>query len=513
MSALPLITPLDSHNQTLVDNVHPAQWQNPTPPGRYNLVVVGAGSAGLISAAVAAGLGARVALIERHLLGGDCLNVGCVPSKGVIRASRMVAEARRAASELGLPLADDAQADFGLAMERMRRIRAQISHEDAALRYRDELGVEVFIGDAKFTGPGSVEVDGTRLDFAKAVIATGARAMALPIEGLAETGYLSNETLFNLTERPRRLGVIGAGPIGCEMAQAFRRLGSEVAVLHADAHVLPREDPDAAAILEQQLEAEGIRCVANARITKVERQGDVRVVHFTKPDGGSDRIEVDEILLGVGRAPNVEGLGLEAAGVRYDAARGVEVDDFLRTSNRRIYAAGDICMAWKFTHAADAAAKIVVQNALFAVGPIGRARLSNLVMPWCTYTDPEIAHVGLYAAEAEAAGVAINTYKVPLRDVNRAVADGEDEGFVKVHVKRGSDQIVGATIVASHAGEMISEVTLAIVNKIGLGKLLNVIHPYPTQAEGIKRTAGLYTRERATPTLKKWLERFMALRR
>jgi pyruvate/2-oxoglutarate dehydrogenase complex dihydrolipoamide dehydrogenase (E3) component len=513
MSALPQLIPLDAHNQTLLNNVHPAGWQNPTPSGRYNLVVVGAGSAGLITAAIAAGLGARVALIERHLLGGDCLNVGCVPSKGVIRASRMVAEARRAASEIGLPLADDAQADFGLAMERMRRIRAQISHEDAALRYRDELGVEVFIGDAKFTSPRSVEVGGTRLDFAKAVIATGARATALPIEGLAEAGYLTNETLFNLTEGPRRLGVIGAGPIGCEMAQAFRRLGSEVVVLHADAHVLPREDPDAAAILEQQLENEGIRCIANARIASVERQGDVRVVHFANPDGGSDRIEVDEILLGVGRAPNVDGLGLEAAGVRYDAARGVTVDDFLRTTNPRIYAAGDICMAWKFTHAADAAAKIVVQNALFAVGPVGRARLSNLVMPWCTYTDPEIAHVGLYAAEAEAAGVDIDTYKVPLRDVNRAVADGEDEGFVKVHVKRGSDEIMGATIVASHAGEMISEVTLAIVNKIGLGKLLNVIHPYPTQAEGIKRTASLYTRERATPTLKKWLGRFMALRR
>ena len=297
------------------------------------------------------------------------------------------------------------------------------------------------------------------------------------------------------------------------MAQAFRRLGSEVVVLHADAHVLPREDPDAAAILEATLEREGVRCIANARIARVERQGDTRSLHFSHPDGGSERIEVDEILLGVGRAPNVEGLGLEAAGVRYDAARGVAVDDFLRTSNPRIFAAGDICMAWKFTHAADAAAKIVVRNALFALGPIGRARLSSLVMPWCTNTDPEIAHVGLYPREAEAAGIDIRTYKVPLHEVNRAVADGEDEGFVKVHVKQGSDEIVGATLVAAHAGEMISEVTLAMVNKIGLGKFLDVIHPYPTQAEGIKRTAGLYTRERATPTLKKWLGRFMALRR
>jgi pyruvate/2-oxoglutarate dehydrogenase complex dihydrolipoamide dehydrogenase (E3) component len=472
-------------------------------------VVIGGGTAGLITAAIGAGLGAKVALVERHLLGGDCLNVGCVPSKSVIRASRMVAEARRAEKEIGLALADGAQADFGAAMERMRRIRAQISHDDSAARYRDELGVDVFLGDARFASRDTVEVAGATLRFKKAVIATGARAIALPIEGIEETGYCTNETIFNLTERPRRLGVIGAGPIGCELAQAFRRLGCEVTVLHADPHILPREDEDAAAIIEARFAAEGIRVVNGCKIERVERDGAAKAIRFVSRDGRAERIVIDELLLGVGRAPNVEGLELETVGVRYDAKRGVYVNDYLQTTNKRIYAAGDICMAWKFTHAADAAAKIVVQNALFA----RTKKLSSLVMPWCTYTDPEVAHVGLYPEEAKNRGVALDTYHVPLSQVNRAVTDGEEEGFVRVHTKQGSGEILGATIVAAHAGEMISEVTLAIIAKLGLGKFLDVIHPYPTQAEGIKRAAGLYTRTRATPTVKKWLARYMALRR
>ncbi len=509
MFEAPPVAPMDAHNQTLVQNVHPPAWCNPEPAGRYNLVVIGAGSAGLITSAIAAGLGAKVALVERHHLGGDCLNVGCVPSKGVIRASRMVAEARRAQKEIGLALAPGAQADFGAAMERMRRIRAQISHEDAAARYRDELGVDVFLGHACFASRDTVEVGGAALRFKKAVIATGARAIALPIEGIETAGYLTNETIFNLTSRPRRFGVIGAGPIGCEMAQAFRRLGCEVIVLHAAAHILPREDEDAARLVEARFEAEGIRIVNGCKIERVQKDGDAKAIHFMPSSGRGERVVVDELLLGVGRAPNVERLGLETVGVRYDAARGVYVNGYLQTSNPRIYAAGDICMTWKFTHAADAAAKIVVQNALFA----RTKKLSSLVMPWCTYTDPEVAHVGWYPHEARTAGVELDTYHVPLAQVNRAVADGEDEGFVRVHTRKGTGEILGATIVAAHAGEMISEITLAIVAKLGLGKILDVIHPYPTQAEGIKRAAGLYTRTRATPGVKKWLSRWMALRR
>jgi pyruvate/2-oxoglutarate dehydrogenase complex dihydrolipoamide dehydrogenase (E3) component len=502
------IEPQDDHNRKLVANVHPADWRNPTPSGRYNLVVVGAGSAGLITSALAAGLGARVALVERHLLGGDCLNVGCVPSKGVIRASRLVAEARRAAA-LGLPVAPDATVDFGAAMERMRRLRARISDEDAAARYRDELGVDVYLGDATFSGPGSVAVGDVRLDFRKAVVATGGRAAAPPIEGLAAAGYRTNETLFELTERPRRLGVIGSGPIGAEMAQAFRRLGCAVTVFDQAEHILPREDADAAGIVEERLRAEGVELVLGCAVERVEARGGEKWIRAVTAGGAAREIAVDEILVATGRLPNVESLGLEAAGVDFDARRGVRVNDYLQTSNKRIYAAGDVCMDWKFTHAADAAAKIVVQNALF----LRTRKLSSLVMPWCTYTDPEVAHVGLYAHEAEARGIAVDTFSVPLAQVNRAVADGEEDGFVKVHVEQGKGRILGATIVAAHAGEMISEITLAMVGKLGLSAILNTIHPYPTQAEGIKRAAGAYARSRLTPRTARWLARFMALRR
>ena len=505
----PEITPLDQHNRTLLGNVSPADWKNPQPAERYNLVIVGGGSAGLITSAIAAGLGARVALVEGHHLGGDCLNVGCVPSKGVIRASRMLAEAQRAKRELGLPLADGAQPDFGLAMQRMRRIRAQISREDAAARYRDELGVDVFMGQASFVDSQTLEVGGQRLKFKKAVIATGARAARLPIPGLEEAGYLTNESVFNLTERPRRLGVIGAGPIGSELAQAFRRLGCEVSVVHADSHILPREDEDAAEIVQARFAQEGISLLHSCKIERIEANGIDKLIHFRRPDGELRSLAVDEILVGVGRAANVEGLNLDAVGVAHDARKGVHVDDHLRTTNRRIFAAGDVCMNWKFTHAADAAAKIVVQNALF----FPTKKLSSLVMPWCTYTDPEIAHVGVYAHEASERGIEIDSFEIPLREVNRAVTDGEDEGFVKIHVKKGSDRILGATIVAAHAGEMISEVTLAMVGKLGLGTFLNVIHPYPTQAEGIKRAAGAWVRTRATPLVMGILGRWMALRR
>jgi pyruvate/2-oxoglutarate dehydrogenase complex dihydrolipoamide dehydrogenase (E3) component len=421
----------------------------------------------------------------------------------------MVAEARRASEELGLTLASGGEVDFATVMARMRRIRARISEEDAAARYRDELGVDVFLGDARFDGRDAVLVDGARLLFKKAVIATGARAAAPAIEGLAEAGYRTNETIFALTSRPRRLGVIGGGPLGSELAQAFARLGCEVVIFDRADHILPREDADAAEIVQRTLTAEGVRLVLGCAIDEVEARGGEKRIRATGADGAAMEIAVDEILVAMGRDPNVADLGLEAAGVDFDPRRGVHVDDTLRTSNSRIFGAGDVCMDWKFTHAADAAAKIAVQNALF----FGRKKLSALVMPWCTYTDPEVAHVGLYAREAEERGIAVDTYRVPLCEVNRAVTDGEEDGFVKIHVERGRDRIVGATIVASHAGEMISEVTLAMVGKLGLGTLLNVIHPYPTQAEGIKRAAGAYTRTRLTPRLKKLLEHWMALRR
>ncbi len=502
------IRPADAHNEALVANVHPADWRNPIPEGRYNLVVIGAGSAGLISAAIAAGLGARVALVERHLMGGDCLNVGCVPSKSLIRSARAIAQARHAGA-FGLRGCDFPEADFGAVMERLRQIRARISREDSARRYRDELGVDVFLGEARFAGPDAVEVDGAKLRFAKAVIATGARAAIPAIEGLEEAGYLTNETVFELTARPERLGVIGGGPIGAELAQAFVRLGCAVTLIGHAPQLLPKEDADAAGLVRDQFAREGIATLLGCEPTRVESIDAAKRIHVVTADGERKAVDVDAILVAAGRAPNVEGLRLEAAGVAFDPRRGVHVNDYLQTRNPNVYAAGDIAMAWKFTHAADAAAKIAVRNALF----LRTAKLSSLVMPWCTYTDPEVAHVGLHEREAAASGVELATFAAPMSEVNRAVIDGEDAGFVKIHVAKGSDRILGATIVASHAGEMIGEVTLAMANKLGLGTILSTIHPYPTQAEALKRAASAHARSRLTPRVARILERFMAWRR
>ena len=496
--------PEDEHNRTLVSNVHPPDWKNPDPAPCYNLLVIGAGTAGLVTAAGAAALGAKVALVERHLFGGDCLNMGCVPSKSVIRASRVIAELKLART-LGAPIPMDAQADFATVMERMRRIRALISHHDSVRRFQ-ELGIDVFLGEGRFAAPDSLEVAGKRFRFKKAVIATGARAAVPLIEGLKETGYLTNETVFNLTERPDRLLVMGGGPIGCELAQAFCRLGSQVTIVEMAPQFLTREDPDAAQTLARAFERDGIDVRLNSRVKRIVNSGEENQVHL-ESNGKEFVVETDTILVGVGRAPNVEGLGLEAAGVKYDSKAGVHVNDRLQTTNPRIYAAGDICLAHKFTHTADATARIVIQNSLF----LGRKKWTTLTIPWCTYTDPEIAHVGMYEAEARAKGIAVDTFQIPMSEVDRAIADGEEEGFVKIHVRKGADRILGATIVARHAGEMISEITLAMVHGIGLGSITNVIHPYPTQAEAIKKVADSYNRTRLTPFVKGLLSRWLNL--
>jgi pyruvate/2-oxoglutarate dehydrogenase complex dihydrolipoamide dehydrogenase (E3) component len=509
MTSAPAVEPSDEPNRELVANVHPADWQNPDPAERYHLVVVGAGTGGLVTAAVASGLGARVALVERHLMGGDCLNVGCVPSKAVIRAGRWAADARRA-GEVGLGPSPAAAPDFAAAMARMRRIRASISENDSARRFRDELGVDVFFGDARFVSANAVEVDGRRLCFRKAVIATGARAAVPAIPGLAEARPLTNESVFSLTAPPARLAVIGGGPIGCELAQTFARLGIGVVLLEMGEHVLAREDADAAGVVERALARDGVRLELGVRLDEVRANGAGFVLRFVGA-GGVDRSErVDRILVAAGRAPNVEDLGLEDAGVAYDARSGIRVDPYLRTTNGRILAVGDCCMAWKFTHAADAAAKIAVRNALFSPLPFLRQRVDRLAMPWCTYTDPELAHVGLSEHEARERGVAVDTYTVQLAHNDRARCDGETEGFVRIHARRGSDRIVGATIVASHAGDLLSQITAAMVAGVGLGRLAGVIFPYPTQAEAIKAAANLYLRSRLTPTVQGIFRRYLA---
>jgi pyruvate/2-oxoglutarate dehydrogenase complex dihydrolipoamide dehydrogenase (E3) component len=501
----PPILPLDENNQKLLNNVHPSGWKNPEPADCYNLVVIGAGTAGLVTAAGAAALGAKVALVERHLLGGDCLNVGCVPSKGIIRTARAAFDVAKAA-QFGVHAGTDISIDFGKAMERMRRLRAGISAHDSVERFSRELGVDVFLGQGRFAGSDSLEAAGKLLRFKKAAVCTGARAAAPALPGIEDAGYLTNETIFNLTELPRRLAVIGGGPIGCELAQTFARLGSRVTLLQRGAQLLPREDKDAAGLVERSLAQDGVTVRLRARLLGAVKRGKEKVL-AVEEDNRRTELIFDEILAGTGRVPNVEGLDLEQAGIAYDPREGVKVNTRLQTTNPRVYAAGDICFPYKFTHAADALARIVIANALF----LGRQKASSLIIPWCTYTDPEVAHVGLYEQEAQDRGLGVQTLTVQLVDVDRAILDGETEGFARVHLKQGSDRILGATIVARHAGEMINELSLAMTAGLGLSAIGKTIHPYPTQAEAIKKLADAYNRTRLTPFVKKiltaWLRR------
>jgi len=506
MSDTLAVHPLDVHNQALLNNVHPAAWTNPAPAPVYNIVALGAGAAGLVSSAGTAGLGGKAALIERAFLGGDCLNVGCVPSKALIRAARAYADVRDA-GEFGVEVPPGVRVNFPAVMERMRRLRAGISPNDSAERFR-KLGVDVFFGDGKFTGPDTVEVGGQTLRFRKAVVTAGARASKLPIPGLAEAGYLTNETVFSLTELPGRLAVIGAGPIGCELAQSFARFGAQVTLLEVAPQIMPVEDRDAVAVVEKSLRKDGIRIVVGCAIRQVEQRGAEKVIKYTA-GGQESELAVDAILVGGGRTPNVEGLNLEAAGVQYDAKTGVHVNDYLQTSNPNVYAAGDICSRFKFTHAADAMARIVIQNTQF----FRTAKLSALTMPWCTFTDPEVAHVGLYEREAVEKGLPVTTIVQPFHDVDRAILDGDADGFVKVHVHKKKGTVLGATIVARHAGEMISELTLAMTAGLKFGSIASTIHPYPTQAEAVKKAADAYRRASLTPFVKGLLQRWLAWKR
>ncbi len=502
---LQALRPFDTYNRLLQQNTHPLQWENPRPTGRYNLVVIGGGTAGLVTAAGAAGLGAKVALVESRLMGGDCLNVGCVPSKALIRCARAAADVR-AASRFGVRIDGGVTVDFPGVMRRMRRLRAKISHHDSAARFR-ELGVDVFIGKARFVSRDAVEVRGARLEFARACIATGGRPAAPPVPGLEESGYLTNETVFSLVELPPRLAVLGAGPVGCEMAQAFARLGSKVTLIESEKQILSKENPDAADIVRRALSRDDVRIICGGKAAQVSHGNGTKIIAL-QCDGEHQQIEVDEILVAAGRTPNVEELDLGRAGVAHDR-HGVTVNDYLRTSNPQIYAAGDVCFKYKFTHTADALARIVIQNALF----FGRAKASALTVPWCTYTDPEIAHVGLTEHEARQRGIDVRTFAKPLSEVDRPMLDGEEEGLLKVHVRNGGDTILGATLVARHAGEMISEITLAMVAGAGLKTLGRTIHPYPTQAEVFRKVADDYQRTRLRPWMKRLFTRFLSWRR
>lgn len=499
-----VLSAANEFDQELIEQVHPPDWENPAVTGPYNLVVIGAGTAGLVSAAGAAGLGAKVALVEKHLLGGDCLNYGCVPSKGIIRVAR-AAYAVQEAVRFGIS-AQVTVPPFPQAMDRMRRIRADIAAHDSVRRF-SQLGIDVFLGAARFTGRQTLDVSGQRLVFKKAIIATGARATGLPVPGLREAGFLTNETIFNLTERPERLLIIGAGPIGCEMAQTFQRLGSSVSIISLDSQLLPREDTDAAALLTDRFSREGIELALGAKILRVEHHGVTKSIVFDR-GRGEERLQGDQILVAVGRAPNIEDLGLDAAGIRFDGT-GVKVNEHLQTTNPRVYAAGDICSAYKFTHAAEAMARIALRNSLF----FGRQKASSLVIPWCTYTDPEIAHVGMYEAEAQRKGFEVATLTIHLNEIDRARLDGEDEGFARLHIDKKKGSILGATMVSRHAGESIGEIVLAMTQKLPAGSLGTIIHPYPTQAEVWKRLGDQYSFTRFKPWMRRLLTKVFQYRR
>ena len=494
---------LDVYNRQLQSLLHPDDRKNPIPEKKYNLVILGAGPAGLVAAAGAAGLGAKVALVERGFMGGDCLNVGCVPSKALIRCGRAMADVSKA-KEFGIKLPGTPQLDFTAVMERMHRLRTELAEHDSVDRFT-RLGVDVFLGEGKFVAPEKIEVGNDILHFSRALIATGTAPVIPDIPGIENIRILTNETLFSIKDLPQHLVVLGAGPIGCEMGQTFARFGSQVTLVEIADQILPREDNIPASIVEAALKNDGIHVMCNAKLTKVQGDKNNAILYITQ-NGNQHVLHADTVLTTTGRSPNVSNLGLESAGIEYDIRLGVRVNDYLQTTNTRVYAAGDVCSKFKFTHAADALARIVIRNALF----FGRERVSNLVIPWCTYTEPEIAHVGLNEKEAEAQNIAINTITIPLDKTDRAFLDGESAGILRVHLKNNSDKILGATLVSRHAGESISEITALMTLRKGLSSLANVLHPYPTQSEIIKKAADAYNRSRLTPGVYKLFKYFLS---
>ena len=473
--------PGESYDRTWRELVSPRDYRNPTPRSRYHLVVIGAGPAGLVIAIAAAGLGAKVALVERLAMGGDCLNVGCVPSKALLEFTRRNPGCG----------ADE-------AFTWLRKVRADIASHDSVERCRSH-GVDVFLGEAHFHDRESVALEEHRLRARRFVIATGARAAMPPIPGLASCEPLTNETIFDLIEPPGRLAILGAGPIGCEMAQAMARLGVEVHLFELADRVLPGESAAAGKVLGPALESDGVTLHLGSLVSDVTIGEAGPILHA---DGTS--VAAGRVLVAAGRRANVEALQLHKAGVELHDQL-IAVDRKLRTTNRRIYAAGDVCSRHQFTHHADAHARIVVQNALFAP----TATTSSLVVPRCTYTEPEVARVGPTHEELDLAGTDYDCYRLELADLDRGKTAGDRHGFVEVTTQKGRDKILGGTIVGESAGELIAGLCLAMNNGLGLGRLGKTMLPYPTRGEYIRRLADAYNRTRLTPfaqsLMNKWL--------
>jgi pyruvate/2-oxoglutarate dehydrogenase complex dihydrolipoamide dehydrogenase (E3) component len=474
----------------------------------YNVVVIGAGTAGLVTAAGTAGLGGRVALIERYKMGGDCLNFGCVPSKALISSARLIQQIRDA-EKWGLDR-QEPQFMFERIFDRMRARRAKIAPNDSRERF-ESLGVDVFHGEGRFISPLEVEVDGHKLRATNFVIATGSRATIPNIQGIDAVPYFTNETIFDeLKARPKSMIVLGGGPIGCELAQAFCRLGVRVTIVQRRDQLLPREDRDVADLLESRLTSEGVRVIKNTDSRSATTNDDgtiaLQLSHRQSTDETETRAVADVLLIAVGRTPNFRRLGLKAAGVDFGEHR-VRVNEFLQTSQPHVYAVGDVIGPFQFTHMADAQARVVVRNILMPFQLL-RQKMNYSVVPWCTYTDPEVAHVGLSEKEAQNDGTAYDLFRIDLSDVDRAVVEDEDVGFAKILTAKGSDKILGATIVAPHAGDLLHEFVLAMSAEIGLGKIASTIHAYPTLAELARKAGDKYSKKRLTPRVRKifsWL--------
>ncbi|MEP6586265.1 MAG: mercuric reductase [Candidatus Udaeobacter sp.] len=474
--------------------------------GTYNVVVIGAGTAGLVAAAGTAGLGGYVALIERNKMGGDCLNFGCVPSKALISSARLIDKMRRA-EEWGLRKAEP-EFDFNEIFARMRARRAQIAPNDSQERF-ESLGVDVFRGEAKFDSPHSVKIDNQILRAQNFVIATGTRTAVPKIEGIDSVPYFTNETIFDdLNEKPESLIVLGGGPIGCELGQTFNRLDVRTTIVQRGAQLLPREDVDVSQFLEKCLKDEGISVLTNAEAKSVTREHGGIKMSILRRDSGETQISANVLLICSGRRPNIDNLGLEIAGVNTNE-HAVMVNEYLQTSRPHIYAAGDIAGPFLFTHMADVQARVVVRNILMPFQFL-RQKIDYAVVPWCTYVDPEIATVGLNEAAAKKRNVDYDLIRQEIKEVDRAIVEREENGFVKLLVAKGTDKILGATLVCENAGDLLHEFVLAMKYDIGLGKIAATTHAYPTFAELARKVGDKYNKTRLTPMARKlfaWLYR------
>jgi len=477
---------------------------------RYNMVVIGAGSAGLVTALIAAAVKAKVALIERDKMGGDCLNTGCVPSKALIKSSKVLAQLKKA-EHYGLKglKVDSAGLDFAAVMGRVQRVIADIAPHDSIERYQS-LGVDCITGEAQIIDKHTVRVGDRTLKTKTIVIATGAGPIVPKIKGLDQVRSLTSENLWQLQERPKRLVVLGGGPIGCEMAQAFQNLGSQVTQVELGKRLMPREDDDAAAVVQQHLAASGVVVQCGATAVEVRLNGGQKELICQK-DGRELVVGFDEILLAVGRRARTQGLDLEQLGLSLNNNGTLKVDEYLRANGDNIYACGDVCGPYQLTHAASHQAWYCAVNGLFS--PFKKFKVDYRVLPWVTFTDPEVATVGLNETAAKERGVAYEVTKYGTDDLDRAIAEGEAYGFVKVLTVPGKDKILGVTIVSAHAGEMIAEYVTAMKFGLGLNKILGTIHAYPTFVEANKAVAGVWKRKHAPAGLLRWVERFHGWRR